>query len=75
MKIGVHEFETEGPRELVIAQIDTWMRAAGLAATRAAAGDTPATPAAADASGETDPALRTLFHVDTDRQPITSAPA
>jgi hypothetical protein len=53
MKIGVHEFEAEGPRDLVTAQLETWKQLAGLGAAAAAADGRTA------ARG--DPALRALF--------------
>jgi hypothetical protein len=56
MKVGVHEFEAEGPRELVLAQIESWKQLAGLGAA-SAAGDVRT----ADAG---DAALQQLFTVD-----------
>jgi hypothetical protein len=76
MKIGVHEFEAEGPRDLVIAQLDIWMRAAGLATTpagdaTAAAGDHAGrSPAARDFRPERHPGLGDVFRVDAERQLI-----
>ncbi|MGD0945972.1 MAG: hypothetical protein ABSA52_00960 [Candidatus Binatia bacterium] len=61
MKIGVHEFEAEGPRDLVTAQLETWKHLAGLYA------------AAATADGRTaagDPALRPPFAADAERKLI-----
>ena len=57
MKIGVHEFEADGPRDVVLAHLDTWMRAAGLR---------PAGTGATDA-----PAPGRLFGVDAARQLVT----
>jgi hypothetical protein len=61
MKIGVHELEAEGPRELVMAQLNIWTRLAGL----------PAATAADGVAGDGDPALRSLFAVDAERQLVT----
>lgn len=62
MKIGVHEFEAEGPPDLVTAQLETWKHLAGLDA------------AAATADGRTaaggDPALRALFAADAEQKLI-----
>ena len=78
MKIGAHEFEAEGPADVVIAQLDIWIRAAGLAPpmpTEVAATPPPPaeteTRAAPGGTGTSDPALRTLFRVDADRHFIT----
>lgn len=60
MKIGLHEFEAEGPRDVVMAQLDIWTRLATLSATTDA-----------DRAGAAAPALRDLFHVDKTRQLIT----
>jgi hypothetical protein len=52
MKIGVHELEAEGPRDLVMAQLEIWRQLAGLGANQAH-------PIAGD-----DAALRRLFAID-----------
>ncbi len=59
MKIGLHEFEAEGPRDVVMAHLGIWTRLAGLPAA-----------SAADGAGAGEPALRDLFHVDATRQLI-----
>lgn len=61
MKIGVHELEAEGPRDLVMAQLEIWKRLAGL----------PDGAAADRVHGETDAALRSLFDVQTERKLVT----
>ncbi len=61
MKIGLHELEAEGPRDVVMAQLDIWTRLAGL----------PPAPAPKRAGGDGDPALRHLFNVDAEQQLIT----
>jgi hypothetical protein len=61
MKIGVHELEAEGPRDVVMAQLDIWTRLAGL----------PPAAAADRVAGDGDPALRSLFTVDAAQQLIT----
>ena len=58
MKVGVHEFEAEGPREVVIAQLDTWKHLAGLGA------DDQRTDAP-------NPALQQVFTVDATQKLIT----
>jgi hypothetical protein len=58
MKIGLHELEAEGPRDLVMAQLDIWTRLAGL-------------PPAAAPNLAGDPAPRYLFHVDAEQKLIT----
>ncbi len=63
MKIGVHEFEAEGPRDVLTAQLDTWLRAAGLRTLPAA--DDAARPAATDPAS--DSRLR-VFRVDGEHQ-------
>jgi len=65
MKIGLHEFEADGPSEVVLAQVETWKQLAGLTA--------PPTnlSAAAPAAGDSDPALRQLFGVNADQKSIT----
>jgi hypothetical protein len=78
MKIGFHEFEADGPSALVTAQVETWMRAAGLRAAAveqaAAPGDgaPPAAAAAPDVAVTERPAVRpappALFRVDAERQ-------
>jgi len=60
MKIGVHEFEAEGPRDLVTAQLETWKQLAGLDAAGTADGRTAAA----------DPALRALFTADAEQKLI-----
>jgi hypothetical protein len=62
MKIGVHEFEAEGPRDVVTAQLETWKHLAGLGAA-------PATADGRTASGG-DPALCPLFAADAERKLI-----
>jgi hypothetical protein len=76
VKIGVHEFEAEGPRDLVTAQFEAWKQLAGLApASPDAAGIArqEATIAARDvrtADGR-EAALRNLFAVDAKQQLVT----
>ena len=66
MKIDAHEFEAEGPRDAVVAQLETWKHLAGLASR------TPASVAAAvSAAGDPDPALGQLFAVDADQKLVT----
>jgi hypothetical protein len=63
MKIGVLEFEAEGPRELVMAQLEIWRQLAGLGAAPTAVDGGLAAPG--------DAALRQLFAVDTQQQSVT----
>ena len=65
MKIGLHEFEADGPSEVVLAQVETWKQLAGLTA--------PPTnlSSAAPAAGDSDPALRQLFGMNADQKSIT----
>ena len=61
MKIGAHELEAEGPRDVVMAQLEIWSRLAGLS------------PASSTANRMVQPAdsdLAALFTVDRDRQAI-----
>jgi hypothetical protein len=61
MKIGAHELEAEGPRDLVMAQLEIWSRLAGL----------PPAPSTADRSAQpADPDLASLFRVGPGRQTI-----
>ncbi len=77
MKIGVHEFEAEGPHELVSAQVERWLRAAGLGTTpvdgRPAAADDRALRVSAGepAGAAADATLKTLYRVDPEQQLIT----
>ncbi len=52
MKIGIQEFEAEGPRDLVLAQLELWQHLAGFAT-----GPRPT-------SGDGDAVARTLFSID-----------
>ena len=73
MKIGVHEFEAEGPRDLVIAQVATRMRVAGLGTTPVndpASAATDRTRGASSGEGA-HAAMQNLFRVDAERQLIT----
>jgi hypothetical protein len=73
LKIGVHEFEAEGPRDLVVEQLDTWMQAAGLAAPSAGdrAGGAAECAERAPAADNRPPALRDVFRVDPERRLVT----
>lgn len=62
MRIGLHELEAEGPRDLVMAQLAIWARLAALPTAAAAA---------APANDGDDPALRRLFNVDAERKLVT----
>ena len=66
MKVGVHEFDAEGPAELVRMHLDTWKRLAGLTESTDAVRSTAATAAIEGA----DPTLTKLFAVDAQRQTI-----
>ena len=63
MKVGVHEFEAEGPRDVVIAQLETWRQLAGLGT---ASGASDGRTAAAG-----DPALQHVFTVDATQKLLT----
>jgi hypothetical protein len=61
MKIGAHEIEAEGPRDVVMTQLEIWSRLAGL----------PSASSSADRSAQSAEAdLAALFTVDRDRQAI-----
>ena len=61
MKIGAHELEAEGPRDVVMAQLEIWSRLAGLSPASSTA-NRMVQPADSDLAG--------LFTVDRDRQAI-----
>ena len=75
MKIGVHEFEAEGPHDLVAAHFETWMRLTAVASP-AASGDAGGVHASAIASGHAasagvgDAEMLKLFTVDTANKSI-----
>jgi hypothetical protein len=66
MKIDSHEFEAEGPSEVVLAQLQTWGQLTGLS-SRIPAGEIAAPPAAAGP----DPFVSQLFAVDAAQQLVT----
>ena len=76
MKIGAHEFEAEGPRDLVTAQLEAWKQLAGLdrapqdPTSMSIQGVTIAAREARTADGG-DPALRNLFAVDAEQKLVT----
>lgn len=71
MKIGAHEFEAEGPHDVVTAQFAAWKALAGFAS--APHEQTAAAPPhnLASTSPDTDPMLTKLFAVDAAQKLIT----
>jgi len=65
MKIGAHEFEADGAREVVLAQLESWKHLAGLIT------DAQSSLAAAGSADANDPAVHQLFSVSADRTSIT----
>jgi hypothetical protein len=61
MKIGAHEFEAEGPHDVVMTQLEIWSRLAGLP---------PASSTTDRSMQPADSDLAALFTVDPDRQAI-----